>query len=155
MGVPAKALNGRNGPCLFCGGKDRARFTDYKDEGFYFCNQCGSYPGGKFLAKFKGWSMAETAREIERLIRTSTRVSRMPRRPPKLPDRVSVEAMILLDDSIPFDQAMQMVSDLQFNKPDVKSVRDCALWLRKYHPDKLEPWLASHHPDVREWLETQ
>src|SRR3974377_2458558 len=75
VGVSDKALSGRNGPCLFCGGKDRARFTDYNDDGWYFCNQCGKYNGFRFLMKLRGWTFKQTADEIDRVLGTNSTVS--------------------------------------------------------------------------------
>ena len=40
LGIPYRFLTGKHTPCMFCGGKDRARFSDYKGEGYYWCNQC-------------------------------------------------------------------------------------------------------------------
>lgn len=131
LGVPAKVLNGRNQPCVFCGGKDRARFTDAYDRGVYFCNQCGTYSGFKFLMKLRGWTFKQTADVIDRVLGTNSMVS------------MSKETW------------EQMRVDDAWEHKVHKSTRDCALWLRKYHPEKLEAWLESHHPEVRWWLETQ
>lgn len=126
LGVPPKALNGRNQPCLFCGGKDRARFTNWKDEGYYLCSQCGSVNGFRFLMKLHGWDFQQTAARIDELLATNWRVSMSPSNAPR---------------------------EMEIRIP--KSVRDCALWLRKYHPDKLEGWLEARDIEVRWWLESQ
>jgi putative DNA primase/helicase len=68
LDVPAKALNGRNQPCLLCGGKDRARFTDRLQEGDYFCNQCGSRTGLQLLRKLRGWDFKRAADEVDKII---------------------------------------------------------------------------------------
>jgi phage/plasmid primase-like uncharacterized protein len=129
LGVPKKVLSGRNGPCVFCGGKDRARFTDYKQEGFYFCNQCGSYPGMKFLMALNGWTFKQAAHEVDRVLSTNSYIS------------------------LSNDTYNKILENADLRVP--KSTRDCALWLRKFHPEKLGPWLDNHPPEVRFWLETQ
>jgi phage/plasmid primase-like uncharacterized protein len=129
LGVPAKALNGRNGPCLFCGGRDRARFTNFKDSGSYLCNQCGTHGGWKFIQRFKGWSFKQAAAEIDRVLSSSSYLS---------------ASRGTRAEYFPTDE---------INVP--RSTQQCALWLRKYHPQKLEPWLESRSPEVRWWLETQ
>ncbi|MDO5947937.1 DUF7146 domain-containing protein [Burkholderia cepacia] len=40
----------RNGPCPFCGGKDRYAFTDKYGDGSYFCRGCGGGNGLKLLS---------------------------------------------------------------------------------------------------------
>lgn len=41
-GVPDRFLTGKHGPCPFCGGKDRFRFTDYQQRGGFICSQCNA-----------------------------------------------------------------------------------------------------------------
>ncbi len=45
LGVPAKALSNRHGPCPMCGGKDRFRFDDKGGRGTWICSQCGAGDG--------------------------------------------------------------------------------------------------------------
>jgi hypothetical protein len=157
--IPANVLNGKHGPCVFCGGKDRARFANYKDSGSYYCNQCGSYGGFKFLMKYHGWSFKQTADKIDKLLATNAYVSSVPSKRIKrasLPEGSSPELAILMDESIPTDQAMEMVSDLQWiRRSESKSVRDATLWLKQYVPERLEAWLDAHPPELREWLENE
>lgn len=49
-------------PCLYCGGTDRARWTDKVSEpgdGGIICNQCGSGDGIVFVQKLRGESFSE------------------------------------------------------------------------------------------------
>ncbi len=125
--VSATLLSGQHQPCPFCGGKDRFRWTNFKEGGGYHCGQCGHGSGFKFLEKLYGWSFKETAAKIDELLAGNYRLSMDPsNRPP--------------------------IMELS---PIPKSVRDCALWLRKYHPDKLEEWLVKREIEVRWWLSTQ
>lgn len=54
LGVPKEFLTGKHGPCPFCGGTDRYRFSDLNGGGNFICNQCGSGTGVDFVMKFKG-----------------------------------------------------------------------------------------------------
>lgn len=126
LGIPGKLLDQRHQPCPFCGGKDRFRWTNFDDRGMFICNQCGSGDGFKLLMQFHGWTFPQAAKRIDDLLRGDALVSMHPRNRPK-PEEVRIP----------------------------KSVRDCALWLRRYHPDKLEAFLDRHYPEVRWWLEQQ
>ena len=66
LGVPEKLLNTRkHQPCPFCGGKDRFRFTDKDDDGWFYCNQCKAIGAIDFLIKLNGWNFAKAAKEVE------------------------------------------------------------------------------------------
>lgn len=54
MGVDSKFLSKKHGPCPFCGGIDRYRFTDQNGEGRYYCNQCGPGDGFDLFRKLTG-----------------------------------------------------------------------------------------------------
>ena len=47
MGVDARFLTGRHGPCPVCGGTDRFRWDDKDGTGSFFCSGCG--PGDGFM----------------------------------------------------------------------------------------------------------
>lgn len=68
LGIPPGFLNGRNQPCLLCGGKDRARYTNFQGDGCYFCNRCGTGDGVDLIMKVNGWTFPEARERIERLI---------------------------------------------------------------------------------------
>lgn len=69
MGVDSRHLSGQHGPCPLCNaGKDRFRFDNKDGLGTYFCNACGAGDGIDFLMKFKGWSFAECAQELEKIV---------------------------------------------------------------------------------------
>jgi len=131
LGVPAKALNGRNGPCIFCGGKDRARFTNHNDHGYYFCNQCGNYNGMQLLMKLHGWDFKKVYAEVDRVLGTNAMVS------------MSRE-----------HYADLLAQDRWDNKVH-KSTKDAAWYLKNNHPERLDAWLDSRHPEVRLWWESQ
>lgn len=59
MGVDAKFLSKKNGPCPICGGKDRYRFTDFQGEGRYYCTQCGPGDGFDLYKKVTGRKFPE------------------------------------------------------------------------------------------------
>jgi putative DNA primase/helicase len=68
LGIDAKFLKRKNGPCPMCGGKDRWRFTDLNGKGTWYCNHCGSGNGIALALKFTGLPFKELAEKIERII---------------------------------------------------------------------------------------
>lgn len=70
LGVEARFLVNRHGPCPICGGRDRFRFDNKNGDGTYFCNQCGAGNGWTLIRKLKKWDAKTTAEEIERIIGT-------------------------------------------------------------------------------------
>ena len=65
FGLNLKLLNGKHGPCPFCGGTDRFRFTDYRGLGDWICNQCGAGDGFEFVKRALGRDFKEAVRRIE------------------------------------------------------------------------------------------
>jgi putative DNA primase/helicase len=72
IGVPAKVLRNRHGPCPFpgCGGKDRFRFDDQGD-GRYICSRCGAGNGVEFVKRYLGVDFRGAALEIEKHVGTA------------------------------------------------------------------------------------
>jgi putative DNA primase/helicase len=68
LGIEAKFLVKRNGPCPMCGGKDRWRFTDFESAGCWVCNQCGKGDGIDLLMKFHSWDFRRAATEVEKIV---------------------------------------------------------------------------------------
>lgn len=65
MGVPSEILNKRkHHPCPCCGGKDRFRFTDAHQSGWFICNQCGQGGGFKLLSLIYGYSYRESVMAV-------------------------------------------------------------------------------------------
>lgn len=63
-------LTGKNGPCPFCGGKDRWRFIDRDGSGNWICNQCGKGAGMQLAMRLMGTEeFAIVAKRIEDIIR--------------------------------------------------------------------------------------
>jgi len=80
IGISAKFLKRKNGPCPMCGGKDRWRFTDIDGKGTWYCNNCHGGAGVDLVMKFTGLAFKEAAQRIERII------GRAPAKPP-VPER--------------------------------------------------------------------
>lgn len=60
--APLSFFNGKHQPCLYCGGKDRARWTDnlaIKGDGGNICNQCGNDSGIGLFMRLRGESYSE------------------------------------------------------------------------------------------------
>jgi putative DNA primase/helicase len=65
LGISAKLLRNRHGPCPMCGGKDRFRFDDKEGKGTWICNRCGSGDGAELVKRVKGVEYKEAAKMIE------------------------------------------------------------------------------------------
>jgi putative DNA primase/helicase len=65
LGISAKLLRNRHGPCPMCGGKDRFRFDDKEGKGTWICNRCGSGDGAELVKRIKGVEYKEAARMVE------------------------------------------------------------------------------------------
>lgn len=61
-----KTLNGKNGPCPMCGGKDRWRFTDLNGEGRWWCNACGCGDAFDLIVAVAGVDKREALRMVKR-----------------------------------------------------------------------------------------
>ncbi len=68
LGVEPRYLTGKHGPCPFCGGRDRWRFTDFNGDGLFICNQCGNGNGVTLAMRYFKLSFREAARLIEEVI---------------------------------------------------------------------------------------
>jgi putative DNA primase/helicase len=68
IGIDPRYLTGKHGPCPFCGGKDRWRFTDFNSDGLWICNQCGSGSGTDLVMRFLGLPFRDAAHRIEEVI---------------------------------------------------------------------------------------
>jgi putative DNA primase/helicase len=66
IGMEERLFSGKHGPCLYCGGKDRARWIKAKE--FYLCNQCGSHTPSELAMHTLGRPFKETASEIRKII---------------------------------------------------------------------------------------
>lgn len=66
VGIPAKSLRNRHGPCPMCGGKDRFRFDDKGGNGTWICNQCGAGNGVQLVQAFLKTDFKGAAQEIEK-----------------------------------------------------------------------------------------
>jgi putative DNA primase/helicase len=69
LGVDAKYLTNRHGPCPLCeDGKDRFRFDDKAGNGTWFCSKCGAGDGVKLVMLKTGLEFKDAAKAIERLL---------------------------------------------------------------------------------------
>jgi putative DNA primase/helicase len=70
LGVDARFLTNRHGPCPNCGGIDRFRFDDRDGTGSYYCNQCGAGVGLILIRKLHGWDHATACAKVDEIIGT-------------------------------------------------------------------------------------
>jgi putative DNA primase/helicase len=68
FGLNPELLNRQNGPCPFCGGRDRFRFTDYQGDGYWICNQCGPGDGFEFVKRAMDVDFREAIKLIEPIV---------------------------------------------------------------------------------------
>jgi putative DNA primase/helicase len=68
LGIEPKYLTGKHGPCPFCGGRDRWRFTDFNGDGLFICNQCGNGNGITLAMRYLKLPFCEVAKRIEAVI---------------------------------------------------------------------------------------
>lgn len=68
LGVEDRFLSGRHGPCPFCAGKDRFRWTNHEGNGGFVCNQCGSGDGFELIKRHKRLSFAAAAKEVDTIV---------------------------------------------------------------------------------------
>jgi len=76
LGVDAKFLINKHGPCPICGGDDRFRWDNQNDSGGYICSQCGGGDGFDLVIKVTGRSFREVADEIAKLMDVSNTYQR-------------------------------------------------------------------------------
>lgn len=62
IGFDHSIFTGKHGPCIYCQGKDRARWV--KDKEHYFCNQCGSHQPIEMAMDHLGLPYKETAQYL-------------------------------------------------------------------------------------------
>lgn len=83
MGVDSDILDGRHHPCPKGEGVDRFRFADRNGSGNYFCSCSDGEKGGMALLMCcKGYSYAEAAKEVEKLVHDAKPTSIRPSKDP-------------------------------------------------------------------------
>lgn len=85
LGIPADVLDGKHHPCPATGeGTDRFRFADRNGSGNYFCCDSNGDKGGMaLLMHVRGWSYAEAAREVEKVVGSVQAEPEKPKRDPR------------------------------------------------------------------------
>ncbi len=67
-GMDKKYLRKKHGPCPCCGGVDRFRFDDKNGDGTFYCNQCGSGDGFKFIQLYRRCTAGESLRLVANIL---------------------------------------------------------------------------------------
>lgn len=65
VGLPARSLANKHGPCPMCGGKDRFRFDDKNGRGTWICSQCGAGDGVSLVMQFLGLPFKDAVQRID------------------------------------------------------------------------------------------
>lgn len=89
MGVDARFLGGKHGPCPVCGGTDRFRWDDKEGTGSYFCSGCGPGDGFMLAEKVTG----KTFKELFALVQDNIGTGPMPEIKPKTDEQSNRMAM--------------------------------------------------------------
>lgn len=76
LGINARFLRNRHGPCPLCGGKDRFRFDDRDGSGSYYCNRCGAGVGMILVRELHGWDHETACDEVDKIISSAIPVPR-------------------------------------------------------------------------------
>ena len=70
--LTSKQLTNEHQPCPLCGGKDRYRFDNDKNNGTWFCNKCGGKDqnggggnGLSLLMRLNNWDFKQAVKEVE------------------------------------------------------------------------------------------
>lgn len=65
LGVDARHLNGKHGPCPVCQGRDRFRFDDKDGRGTFYCSGCGPGSGIDLVMRVAKVSFIEAVKLVE------------------------------------------------------------------------------------------
>jgi putative DNA primase/helicase len=68
LGFSAALLDGKHHACPCCGGTDRFRFDNGRQDGDFFCSQCGPGSGFTLIKRVLGWDFKEAAAQVDRII---------------------------------------------------------------------------------------
>lgn len=68
LGMDKTFLTGKNGPCVFCGGKDRWRFIDREGSGNWICSQCGKGDGIALVQRLLNTDFRTMAERVEAVL---------------------------------------------------------------------------------------
>jgi putative DNA primase/helicase len=133
LGIDESFLTGKHGPCPVCGGKDRFRFTDWKQRGGFFCNGCGSGDGFALLTRVHRWGFAEAVRRVAEAIGMTESQSRFrtplpppPEKPNPDPAQPTTRVRALLRDSCDVSLVDPVVQYLEHRRV-WPLPRDCSL----------------------------
>jgi putative DNA primase/helicase len=77
LGIDAKFLQNRHGPCPICGGDDRFRWDNRNDGGSFICNHCGAGDGFSLAGKVTGMSFNELAERVRQMLGHSNEVKQV------------------------------------------------------------------------------
>ena len=84
-GLTSKQLTNEHQPCPCCGGKDRYRFDNTKNQGTWFCNKCGgkSGTGGggnglSLLMRLRNWDFKQAVSEVEKYLGVTKPIPKPP-----------------------------------------------------------------------------
>lgn len=138
-------LNGKHGPCPFCGGKDRFRFDDKNGSGSWFCNQCGSGDGIEAYKRLTNGTFLEVLEFLQGSTKTARKENFLPASKTELTaPKTELIPTVPAPDPLPLALRHQVlgepVSTWRYYTPSGELM---ALVARYEKPDKkiFTPWL--------------
>lgn len=136
LGIDAKFLSAKHGPCPACGGRDRFRFDDKGGKGTFFCNACGAGDGFKLLHIVQGLTFAEAAERIRPIVGDlPVAKQHKPRDPEKI--RTSLKDLWSSGDLLkPSDFAYGYLAARKVSVPDCPDLRFVKSAMVTGHPSK-------------------
>lgn len=66
--IGEEAVTRKHGPCPMCGGTDRYRYDNNRNDGDWYCNNCGTGDGFKLLMDALGIDFSEAAKRVDRVV---------------------------------------------------------------------------------------
>ena len=63
-----QAVSRKHTSCPICGGTDRYRYDNKRNDGDWFCNHCGTGDGFKLLMEALGVDFSEAAKSVDRIV---------------------------------------------------------------------------------------
>lgn len=136
FGVSPKFLTGRHSPCPMCGGKDRFRFTNFRDRGNWICSHCGHGDGMGLIMAMSGMDWMGALTEVRDKLGSAEVSKPRPRMSSEKARSLCVE---LWKESVPIregDDAERYLASRGFSPPFGQQLRFHPKVPVKDHPDK-------------------
>lgn len=147
LGVDPKFLRDNRSeqhcPCPMCGGKDRFRYTDFRNRGDWWCNSCGNGDGLDLLMGVKRLNLVEAIKLVETVIPTARVVAR--RESEATPEQQRMKMSELWGQALALD-GNDIASRYLINRFVIPPERPGALRWVKSHPYWQDGAIVGYYP---------